>query len=429
MSTSRRELLQGLIASGGLSALGVATPKSAQAQQLNLLHNQGPAYKVLEVHLAGGLSCFESLLGRPASFQTPWWDGRVDISNGVAPSNYHWAYTLQGGNGAYQATNAAAGLMTGSLANRTRVVEMSHDLLPHEAAVPLQLTGTSLGRTQHAGMAAIINAAYAGSAPRAYVLYDAAIWDAVIACKTGTFGADTYPVLAEANQWGVVNASRYARTPKTSDAVLSALRGRYTDRLVHSSGPDRVRSNGHDGYEGAVTAAMDTTPFASLFTSASGANSTDLRLRLAANLLQSGGARYVCVVDPHYDSHGITYANGDSANHHNGALQRIADSLNALVASGTISLNDTRIVLTTEFGRGKEGGGTGHYPYWYANVAIGGIVGTTNVTGTLGPSQFRAGVLHAAGIDAQLALSSTPDTAGTQLSATSGPTFFNQLFG
>lgn len=421
MTMNRRAFLERLGA-GALAAGGLAVAPQAFAWDPSW-QRSGPRQKVLEINLSGGFSCFETVMGGAghggnASFAD--FDAGLNGQNAGA---YAWAHTLTNG---YRLTNAASLLVTGFAGWTRRLVVTGHDLLPHEAAVPLTHTGTTLGRPNHAGTAAVVNYAYGTGAPLGFVLHGGSIGDALIASRTTGVGGDNYPVLAEITSGGLTNDAYYNRTGLQNDGLLNALRTQYGARLAHGT-YGQVGSEGHAAYEGAVHTAQQHATYYSHLSNPSGSNATAKRVNAARDLLATV-ADYVCVMEGGFDTHGWQIANGSSAEFHNRRLLEILTALNAIAPS----LSNTVVVLTTEFGRKPEGGGTGHFPAYYAQFTLtpgsGGlqVVGATSAP--LHPSQVRAAVLHAAGIDAVTALTSTPATGFGSLSTTAVQSLHTQLF-
>ena len=157
-------------------------------------------------------------------------------------------------------------------------------------------------------------------------------------------------------------------------------------------------------------------------------------LRGAATLLSAttdggAGARYVCVVDsgvgPDYDMHEATDSaeSGESlATLQAGSLWSTVDQLATLINDGSIDLDDTVVVINTEFGRFTRGAQNGHYgsdhrPGGYAVAVLGGPIGRTGSAGVGGslsngdavsdhdasksytPADLRAALLLSAGVD------------------------------
>lgn len=399
--------------------------------------------KVLEVFMAGGFSCFDTIMGCPAN--APWPDERVqyvsDAMTNAVGRDYSWRDDFD--NNGFLLSDAASVLLdpSSALYQKWRMVHMQHNLNPHEAAAPYTLTGTSIGRPNHAGMAAAVDAVFGptANAPTAYVIYHQRIRDALTACATGIYGAETYPVLIEATAGGVTNAELYEREERPTDALLALAKQRYAERLEHASGA--VRSAGHDAYTSA-TGSLDTSSYADILTDvAAEATATEVMLQLAADLLALPDTRYVCIIDPHYDTHGTKVRRDgdyapDSSNYHNERLARILNKVNDLAETGEIPLDTMHVAITTEFGRRFEGNfvetqttGTGHNPEDYGQLVLGMAPTSNHYAGPIPPAKFRAGLLHAAGVDALAALGEYPDTLGTQITSGSGAFYSNQLFG
>jgi hypothetical protein len=339
----------------------------------------------------------------------------------------------------------------------TRVLVTSHDLKPHEAAIPYSLTGTRLGRPTFAGTGAWVMRHFATQSPdpAAYVLVPERIRPAdnvLSATATGLIGSAYKPltidVPCEGPQLSVVERPD---TPG-EDALLRHYRKRYRERLIWPRMTEPVRSDAFADYEAATNHFLNHKNIAAALRGfvpdpsvtrppATGCIFTDTALRcsttptsvlhalrFAAYLLRRPATRYVCVVDTGteetseagYDTHSdnarVTFRN----------LWETLSALKDLVsaASGPAIPGDTLIVLSTEFGRTphNEGlSGRNHYPEAYANVIIPPrtatrqpagkrIVGRIDADGlpfrppsspvaSLSPTDLRAAMLVALGID------------------------------
>ncbi len=136
----------------------------------------------------------------------------------------------------------------------------------------------------------------------------------------------------------------------------------------------------------------------------SGLDHTRVGIRAAASLLASpvAGARYVNVIDgglvvadggggydTHFEHPETQAVNGRSL------LQNLVDHINEPGEGdpSKIDLDDTMVVLTTEFGRTpyrQIADGTNHHPYGYVSVLLGGPIGPdqAGLYGTIGPDGF-----------------------------------------
>lgn len=412
--TTRRELLQGLSALAATGVLG------SEALANNTCTN---TKQVLEIFLDGGLSCFETLMGRPTGFATPWTeDERLQCSDGVGPSAYNWTHDVAaspGGTALYRFTDAANPLFTSTgFDSQFRLVEMAHGLVPHHAAVPFAIAGTTLGRAEHAGMAAAVEDEHgpASSGPTSYVIDAGGRRTSLAAMPTGTLGAENSPVLVTAGDTQVVNGSLFDRTGRDTDDLLELYRNQYVDRLTSPGGLDSLRSPGLDGYRGALRHFLDPGSFGTTIVNASGTSEIDTGLNLASSLLALPDTRYVCVIIGNFDTHGTVVSTGASADHHNGKLDELLTKLEALFSS---SLDCLTIAINTEFGRVLQGNGTGHYPYLYANLLLGaGLDGTVAARRNgrpYRPSELRAALLHQVDVNASGVLGASPDIYDTYL--------------
>jgi uncharacterized protein (DUF1501 family) len=154
-------------------------------------------------------------------------------------------------------------------------------------------------------------------------------------------------------------------------------------------------------------------------------------LYAATSLLSSGPARYVGVIDNGragtYDTHGVGGTNhlhvlNTCANFYD-LLKHLADIIHHPTnnPTGTLNLDDTMVVINTEFGRTTYVNGNNardHWPWGYVSTIIGGpipagagasIQGAIERSGTdegktvaahrYTPTDVRGAILLAAGID------------------------------
>jgi len=154
---------------------------------------------------------------------------------------------------------------------------------------------------------------------------------------------------------------------------------------------------------------------------------TTASIQSAAKLLTtpvaSGGARHVCVVDGGLNRYGGATYDTHSSNIQGTAinlwhvLDALANVINnpASPDANKINLDDTLIVLKTEFGRtpASNGSGRDHWPSGYVNTLIGGPVLSASPNNVIGeidsagvasdsnhytPTDFQAALHVAAGI-------------------------------
>ncbi len=424
-----------------------------------------PDYKILEIHLSGGLSPYETFHVDTGLSASDRWFGHfanvsaLDFSSCTSPpTSATQTQQLVG--------NVHLGAVTKPLwpfIDSMRVVVLSHDLEPHEAAIPYSLTGLPIGNPKFAGLGTAMEHHFDRSVsgrvqPHSYVLFpdnlfiDADSFRGFFA--TGEHGGQFQPLVINipglsGNPTGrdenFLNALQRSEFSSGQNRLLEQYAAQYRDRLRHRALPgERARSSAFAGYESALRTLLDAPGLRSILdsdldavadtTSCVDGNPGDNRpraaIRTAANLLSrteaAGGARYVGLVDGGirrttgggYDVHG-----GGEYQHMYTNLWNCLDNLAAVmhrpatpadVDPNKINLNDTLVVLNTEFGRTPvvaSGGGRDHYPWGYVNVLIGGPITSAGLAGSFlsdgsaDPSNsfaapdLRAGLLMAAGID------------------------------
>lgn len=230
------------------------------------------------------------------------------------------------------------------------------------------------------------------------------------------------------------------------DPLITAYRSQYGAKLDWGGAPTRSRA--FDEYSSATGNLMNAPNWISLFGTVSNP-STDpscavpgladknepvqgigVAVRLLTSTVAADGTNYpagayVCVVDG-----GLVNSGGAGYDGHGGLINATATNLwNTLTAlsrairtsatdttPGKINLDDTLVIINTEFGRTPDlptstGDGRDHWPEGYASVLIGGPITTSAVVGRIDtasgyavapaytPTDFRAACLMAAGVE------------------------------
>ena len=355
----------------------------------------------------------------------------------------------------YQRTHAT----TDDIFERCRMVTQHHELFPHEAAIPYALTGSTLGNPSLAGTGAAIQRRFQATNPNevlpiSYVLYNGntSLNPQNYAAANGSHPGSARPLVIQLSGSNSFfdNLARSGVTAE-SDEILRALRHEYRDRMRFRGSGKPVRSAGFEGYWTAAE-LLDKAPtlqnlFANqlLVVDSSAAKCPDqagittstqhgikTQLEAAAELLANGPARYVFTMDNGitntYDTHTVNHFEQVNAN-----LYNLFSHLSSMIKhpnnnpTGLIDLDDTMIVINTEFGRTpwrafddgpnpgdpKVARGRDHWPLGYNTLLIGGPVqGGASIQGAIdtstgrtesahrySPTDIRGAMLLAAGID------------------------------
>lgn len=448
MKCSRRHFLS--TSTGLVVALGLGlSPRSFGWGELTDPIAAGPlsggshpvgGYKVLEIFLYGAVSPWETFYVR-SGIADPFFGLDTQVAN------LDWSATCSGIPGSATVTNnfandslgavhwgpATAPLWRADIFNRARMVVQHHNLEPHEAAIPLNLTGHVLGRPNFAGLGAAISHRHASTShplPMSYVFMPdggATLGDNFQGMTaTGTHGGEHKPLLLMMGTAIGSITSQLARNGMTTQAdnLMRFYNGAYVDKMRWTDG-QVTRSKGYSAYKTALDNLLAAPDFSALLSSApltpsnsaacasflpqlpmSALNRTAQSIRAAAYLLaqplSSGGAKYVGVVDggllqaggAGYDTHGenvsVQFPNMFNVA---SALAEIIDP-NPAPAPGKISLSDTLVILRTEFGRTPvpNGSGRDHWPQGYVSVLIGGPVGSRGIAGTIGHAGANRGL-------------------------------------
>lgn len=336
------------------------------------------------------------------------------------------------------------------LTSRMRLLVTQHDLEPHEAAIPLAITGKRLGHPAQAGLGAHIQRYFRDQAlrrtPYGYVFsINSSNRDNIFlaAAATGLHPATARPlrIKVDAADRLFESLSRpSAGSPAQRahyDALLSHYAERYRRRLRWPGEETALRSPRFTELEQGVASVKEADAVAqvldrTLLRASQGEECGDVSprdytlasLRLASHLLTHPvePARYVCVVDAGlrttvggggYDSH--AFNSHDTARNFKHLLEGLLGIINRPGEDDPtkLDLDRTLVILNTEFGRTPwTQGGTGrnHHPYGYVTSFIGGpirageqgIVGAIDPSGTavsaVTPAENRIGALLALGI-------------------------------
>jgi hypothetical protein len=186
-----------------------------------------------------------------------------------------------------------------------------------------------------------------------------------------------------------------------ADELIAFYRNRYGDHLRFQGAGDIIRSAGFASYDTAVNFVLNAAALMPILNSSlltvpttkdcappwappfnEHPNRTRTALNVATVLLTAGDARYVCVFDGGvsgggYDTHGTDHLGATTSNVFNlcsalaAQIQNPSDPPNP----NKLNLDDTMIVINTEFGRQPTVAGAGgreHWPFGYAQILIGG---------------------------------------------------------
>ncbi len=397
------------------------------------------AKSVLEIFLYGGLSPWETLYfvrnyGKPTDPQYPnqqYYAFTADNATAFgacggadAPRVFgtdDMGASVELGPFAYRLWNRQ------DLVSRMRLVVQRHDLEPHEAAVPQALTGRPVGQPNAAGLGAHVQRARndAGltpdrASPYSYVFATGGITSDNIAAAaaSGSHPGSARPLLIKTDNASSFTTLLRRNTVGTgraaNDALVSAYVDQYQARLTWP-GQGRVRSPSTDDLAVAFTTttkvdAIQGVLTPTLFAQKPGTACTTTEafdiplvgLDAAAHLLThpTEPASYVCVSDVGlyeasggggYDTH--TDNARDTATNFDNMLQSLLAIINAPGETDPtkLSLDDTLIILNTEFGRTPlpQAGSNGrnHHPYGYVTAFIGGPITTAQkgISGAIGP--------------------------------------------
>jgi len=342
---------------GGYPVIAPAQQSSGGWGDLSELLPGTKPYKVLEIHLEGGLSPWETFYVRLGQRGLDWrgFEAKVKATEwphaGSDNLQNLCRFSSRSGTGTmpFDTTHAdhpihlgpaTAPLWRDDILKRMRVVVLQHDLQPHEAAIPYAATGLRLGRPQMAGMGAAVQRRREATnpdlrTPAAYVcMSDAspvapdgrqAFW------SSGQLGGGARPVVLRIGggdqfvQRLERENARDGNSTKRFDDLLTAYLNAYTGLMQPPLPADghriAIRSKGFAEYDAALRMLKNAKELHSILTGsgtglfdqitdggcvrlhdgALGAvtvNTTRMALTVAAALLRpSGNASYACVID------------------------------------------------------------------------------------------------------------------------------------
>jgi hypothetical protein len=421
------------------------------------------AKRVLEVFLYGGVSAWETLylcedFGRPTDPDYP--NEQFYAYSDIASTATGCGANLGGANGQFFAQDAAGkDIKLGPFAwrlwgrsditSRMRIVVQKHRLEPHEAAVPQALTGRPVGQPAAAGLGTHVQRYFLDraddtrKAPFSYVFATGGLSgdNVSAAASAGVHPGAARPLLVK-----VDNAERLVElldrptvgaNRGSYDALMDSYIAQYERRLTWPEGTAPVRSARTSDLSSAhrtvtnvdaIKGVMDPSLFNARAGTACGQNASfdipTVSLHAARQLLThpTEPASYVCVSDTGlreavggggYDTH--EFNSDDTAMNFDNMLQALFQIVNGPGETDPtkISLDDTLIILNTEFGRTsyRQGNsGRNHWPYGYVTAFIGGpitsaeqgiygnIRNSADAGTAISPAENRAAALLSLGI-------------------------------
>jgi hypothetical protein len=423
-----------LLAGAGAVAAALSLPRLARAQVDGgagapscSLPTSG--FKVLEIYLAGGLTPWETFYLRPdgggnwtswqrekAEFDMLAW-GAVGGEETRAVGADSAGRTVHLGPMCRPLWDSRYSRAGQRMIDRTRVVVMRHDFVPHQLAIPYAMTGRRLGNPRMSGLGAAIAAGWGagacpGTLPLSYVIRPSnSLLDDLTqaATMTGMYPGGARPLAlhvrasgSSAEPIGALLARGGLNGPDR-DALLGHYRDRYAANLHYARGD--ARSQAFAGYSAVLDrvrhaadleAILSPEALAPSVTSpldrtVGGFDQTGTALDLAARLLApSLPTRYVSVIDNGInDDFALGYDTHDHGPERAGTgLYNTLEHLAALVRDGRIDLDTTLIFLNTEFGRtptppAGRPDGRDHWTEGYATALIGGPIRSGAVAGVL----------------------------------------------
>jgi len=451
-------------------------------------------HKILQIHLFGGMAPYESFYYRNVNgSRTRGFDSEVqNLAWNNVCANTPTGLELFSFSTDANTKDIHLGPFAKPLWNRQdirrrmRVIVQAHNLLPHEAAIPYTLAGRRLGHPNFCGLGAAIqhrhNALDVANGinrvlPHAYSLFPengslGSLFNLVqqVAGALGTHPGSSRPLGLKigpglANLIQQLDRNNLGTTKAAVNDLINQYRFLYQDRLRWPASNDPTRSAGFQDYSSSAARLIGAGDLKTLLSNApttigtqggcalgNGApaqpNPTKTALEFAAFLLTrppSERASYVFVLDAGlvrtflpYDVHTVDNATDTGTNLWNllDALVGVINDPNGPQDPNKISLDDTMIIINTEFGRTpfkSEGGipnngseGRDHWPSAYVNVLIGGPIPTTTDSA---PGRVVGSIKDGtnASVEADIPYSAT-DVAAAALTAAGIDPFENENF-
>lgn len=417
-----------------------------------LLPQEMQANKVLELHVNGGMSSFDTFYtiptwgagdfrfmhifdengpnvpgGQPQQtlqgrYQTCGFDGELAVPFGAADGD---------GNDIYLGPWAYPFRSRPDVLDRMRVVVTGHEQAAHEGANPLSFTGLRLGNPRMAGLGTAVQRYFTENpdapggggvraAPYSYVLYPEGYkpFNAVAASAVGSHPGSARPLVVSVEP-GSELTNLLARSalddPAAFDQAINYYRSTYEARLRAHGHSSPSRSPERSNYEFSAFAREHAPELIDILSPdlfagipaptpvcavpQLGVNDMPaMQARMASTLLtrQTDAARYVLWIDAGlnpvptggHDVHNRSVEmNGLNLPHTFQSLLNIIDGPNhpSPGAEGLLDLDDTMIVINSEFGRTPDpqgaSTGTNHHPEGYVQVFIGGPISGRSVRG------------------------------------------------
>jgi Protein of unknown function (DUF1501) len=430
----------------------------------------GPTYqanktKILEIHCVGGVSPWETFWvhedrGRP-NFLPIGPTGLTGTVGGMkwhcdgspVPADETTAFGTDAAGLPVRWGPATKPLWRQDILDRCRLVVLGHDLAPHEAAAPFAITGHTLGSPRLAGTGAAIQHREISLSPElprypsSFVLTPPDVFADYTqpAIAAGQHPGSAQPVLLRVGDGTFEDLLERKDATQQADRLLNIYAGQFRDRLKLAGAGEVIRSAGFQSYDIALKYLFDSPRIKELFTGgilkvehgrfcatiaateqAQTPNFTRTQLRTAAHLLAKG-VRHVAIFDGgirNYDTH----QGGEHLDLTSAGIFRLCSELAAIIRppgartdtqDDRIDLNDTMVVINSEFGRtveaDRDAGGRDHWPNGYVAIIIGGPVQARGIAGGLStagdpasggsqpaafePGDLRGAMLLAAGID------------------------------
>lgn len=402
------------------------------------------AKNVLEIFLYGGLSMWESVYHVDDLIESYMRDERDRFLGDCGVMYEPVAFGTDALGATVQVGPFAHALWARpDVTSRMRVVTTSHDIDPHEAAIPLTLTGKPVGNPLMAGLGSHIQRYFSEREPErrtpfSYVLRRSAAEESDAALEatqsTGTHPSTVRPLRINVDAAGRLTdlldrpGAGTLEERANVDALLGAYLDQYERRVVWNG--ETLRSPRIDDVNSAMFAVSNADALAEVLDPSvlvpiennvcgvAGLNIPAMSLKLAAHLLThpEHPARYACVVDSGivatlaggYDAHGYPY--NQAHNLHN-VLSELLSIINEPGEGDPtkLELDDTLVIINTEFGRTRDQS-SNHLPQAYLTTLIGGpitsaqagaygAIGADSVAvSPLQPSDNRIGALLALGI-------------------------------
>ncbi|MGB9365017.1 MAG: DUF1501 domain-containing protein, partial [Xanthobacteraceae bacterium] len=243
---------------------------------------------------------------------------------------------------------------------------------------------------------------------------------ALAAMMIGRHPGYAQPIMITLGDPAFANLLGRSQMTAEADQLIDFYRNRFGDHLRFQGAGNIIRSAGFHSYDTAVNFLLNAAALAPILTSGVLTvnpsdvcappppwgqtvplpNQTQTGINVATVLLTAGDARYVCLFDGGVNGGGYDTHQNDHLGATSSGIFNLCTELAAHIQDpalpldpNKINLDDTMIVINTEFGRWPTpSGGRDHWPLGFAQILIGGPVNGPPPSGQQRAPQISGGI-------------------------------------